>query len=342
MLLSLALALGLATTSSASSSGPKKKARTPKLEQTISQPSAPQAEPDSLFTQITVGPSQTASWLGFRHLGAWSPDIAAKVASDNPGISSLDQLRPGQLLKLRKSFDQRRLTPAQQVSKAIRKAVVTLVKGQATLFRPGAQETPLQANMFLSVGDRISTGTDASVELIIDNQSVLRLRDKTTLSLVSIQDSTPAQKVGTSVFLETGRVWSKIRKWAGPLVGFQVKMPNAIAGVHGTTFVCKVATDSTSMVEVLEGVVGVKGSAQTQETAVRAGKTVRVSKDGTVSEPLDATGSPKEESDPSTDSILEEHASNLLETMNSIRSPIGQQAKASSASDNTSGRYPDP
>ncbi len=244
---------------------------------------------DTMFLTVKVGPQQSASWIAFRHLGAWTPEIAAQIRTDNKEIKNLDQIEVGQSLLLRRSLDQRLLTPSQQIAKAIRKAVATYVKGAADVTRLGRSHS-LHANEFLMPGDRISTRSGAVVELIIDNQSVLRLRDKTTLSLVAIQDSGLDRRTGTRVFLEAGQIWTKVRKWAGPLVGFQVKMPNAIAGVHGTTFECFVNGDSSGFVSVHEGLVGVTGRAQPVELLVAAGKIVFIKKDGQVST---STNTPK-------------------------------------------------
>lgn len=327
MLLSLALSLGLAISLGASPKTSRKKARPPLVEQPAPQAVQAPSEPDSLFGAVKVGPSQTASWLGFRHLGAWTPEIATKVLADNPQISDLDQLQPGQILRLRKSLDQRRLAPAQQVSQAIRKAVVTLVKGSAELVRADAPAIPLRANSFLVAGDRISTGTGAIVELIIDNQSVLRLRDKTVLQLVAIQDSSNDQKARTSVFLEAGRVWSKVRKWAGPMVGFEVKMPNAIAGVHGTTFECFVNDDSSGVVHVQEGLVAVLGRAnKALEVAVGPGKSVQINRAGEVSAPAAVPGSPSPEDriEEQRDQSIFDQNSARIEDLKAVRDPIGQ------------------
>ena len=50
-----------------------------------------------------------------------------------------------------------------------------------------------------------------------------------------------------------------VQKWAGSRIAFQVQMPNAIAGVHGTVFENAIAEDSTSSVSVYRGEVGVEG-----------------------------------------------------------------------------------
>ena len=291
MVLTTSLALVLATLMGASPlKGAKKKIIPAKVDST-SLAVAPKTEPDSLFGVVNVGPSQSASWIAFRHLGAWSPEIASQIQIDNPQIKNLDLLEVGDVLRLRRSLNQRLLTPRQQISKAIRKAVITYVKGNASVQHAGAPSASLRANEFLSPGDRITTSAGAVVELIIDNQSVLRLRDRTTLSLVAIQDSSSDQRTRTSVFLEAGRVWTKVRKWAGPLVGFQVKMPNAIAGVHGTTFECSVDSGAQGTVTVHEGIVGVSSLLQPVETPVAAGKSVFIKKDGQISTPVSTTES---------------------------------------------------
>lgn len=242
------------------------------------------SEPDSLFAKVTVGPSQSLSWIGLRYFGAWTPEIASQVARDNPQLRSA-ALAPGQTLRLRKSLDRRSLAPTQQISMSSRRAVVTRLSGSAQRIRPDGVATSLQADEFVQAGERILTGPKSMVELIIDNQSILRLRSNSQLDLVYIQDSAKlkANQAGTQVRLSLGRVWTKVRKWAGPLVGFEVRMPAGIAGVHGTIFECQVHADSSSQVWVDEGVVGVRGSGKdTSETPVTRGQSVLVDTKGQV------------------------------------------------------------
>ena len=247
---------------------------------------APAQEPDSLFYKVTVSKSQTLSWIGLRHLGAWTSEISAQVLADNPSLQP-DQLAEGQTLKLRRSLDRRNLAPAQQIEMASRKAVVTRTIGSVELLLADGTIKPLTANQFIAVGDRIRTGAGAVAELIIDNQSVLRVREKSVLSLVSAQDTTKIHEghAGTQVSLESGSVWTKVRKWAGPLVGFEVRLPNAIAGVHGTIFECVVNADSSTSVSVYEGVVGVTGSAQAGEIKVAHDQQVSISARGILTVP---------------------------------------------------------
>jgi len=258
-------------------------------------------EPDSLFYKVSVSKGQTLSWIGLRQLGAWTPSIAAKVVEDNPGVKP-DLLVEGQNLRLRRSLDQRALSPAQQIASASRTAVVTRTMGQVEILLADGTSRPLAANQFLSVGDRIRTGTGGVAELIIDNQSVLRLRENSQLALVSIQDTGKIHQghAGTQVSLEMGRLWTKVRRWAGPLVGFEVRLPNAIAGVHGTIFESIVHADSSGEVDVYDGVVGVTGSKKSGEVRVSRGQQTSISPDGLVGAPKLLSG-PQEKETPAED-----------------------------------------
>lgn len=291
----------------------------------------PPGEPDSLFRKVKVGPSQTASWLAFRHLGAWTPEIAARIKADNPDIQDLDRLEVGQILRFRTALDQRRLPPTEQIAKAIRKAVATLVKGDARIQRAGSTTSePLHANEFLAPGDRITTRSGEIVELIIDNQSVLRLRGNSSLTLLAIQSDDSTRAEHTSVSLDVGRLWSKVRKWAGPLVGFQVKMPNAIAGVHGTTFECFVNADSSGGVTVHEGLVGVWDRRLTVESPVASGKSVVVSRSGDVAPPTPNKASIPDWSrfNQQRDESMEEESSAQKDDMDITRSPLNNEDAA--------------
>jgi len=247
-------------------------------------------EQDSLFYKVVVAKGQTLSWIGLRHLGAWTPQIATQVATDNPGLHP-NLVKDGDALRLRRSLDRRSLPPTQQISLASRRAVVTRVQGSVDRISPNGTAHPLSANEFLAAGDRIRTGPGSIAELVIDNQSILRLRENSKLSINAIQDSgrLKNREAGTQVGLDLGKVWVKVRKWAGPIVGFEVRLPTAIAGVHGTIFECAARADSSGEVRVHEGVVGVAGVADRaakSEVKVVHGNRVDVSSQGAVSPPI--------------------------------------------------------
>jgi hypothetical protein len=222
----------------------------------------------------TVHKGQTVSFIAFQKYGAYSDSIAALLKADNPQIADLDMVAVGQILHLRK--DEKapvglEKDPDRRVLMASRKAVVTMTQGSGEIRRAKGGREPLAANRFLSTGDSIVTGSDGLAEIIVDNQSVLRLAPGTEVRLTAIQEpqkpsSTDKRALATRFSLLRGKTWTMVQKWAGSRIAFQVQMPNAIAGVHGTVFENAIAEDSTSSVSVYRGEVGVEGGSDQATT----------------------------------------------------------------------------
>jgi len=241
----------------------------------------------SVLVPVVVAKGQTLSGLSFRHLGAYTPEIRGILLADNPDLKDPSRIFEGETLLFRRTEDRRQLPAERQVAMASRQAVVTSVTGGGEVVRANGVREILSADMFLSPGDLVVAKSGSMVELIVDNQSILRLRGPTRMSLVAVQSSDSGDsRPHTRVRLITGRIWAKVEKWAGPLVHFEVLLPNAIAGVHGTVFETIVNKDSTSVVRVQEGVVSVKSIRHPEsEVFVRADQEVSAQRDGTISRP---------------------------------------------------------
>jgi len=220
------------------------------------------------FEDFVVKRGQTASYIAFQKYGAYNDSIVALLKADNPGVSDLDQIHVGQILRLRKPVaaaaprEQARQNPQKTVQLASRRAVVTLATGTGTIRRANGATEPLVANRFLQKGDAIVTGADGYAEIVIDNQSVLRLNRDTEIRINGIQEPRAAtakdqRPFATRLALIRGKTWAHVQKWAGGIVNYQIQLPTAIAGVHGTVFETEVAADSTGSVGVVEGEVGV-------------------------------------------------------------------------------------
>lgn len=225
------------------------------------------AASQAVLEDYSVRRGQTVSYIAFLKYGAYNDSIAAVLKADNPQIQDLDKIQIGQILKIRKEAQAPvalEKDPARRLQMASRKAVVTMVQGSGEIRRFKGKREKLVANRFLSTGDTVVTGADGMAELIVDNQSVLRLATSTEVRLTAIQEpAKPNQKESralvTNFFLTRGKTWTKVQKWAGGLVRYQVQMPNAVAGVHGTVFENEVRPDSSSSVSVYQGEVGVSG-----------------------------------------------------------------------------------
>ena len=218
-------------------------------------------------TDYEIRKGQTLSYIAFLKLGAWDESVAAQIKADNPGID-LDRIEVGQKIKLRiPSKDPLKpIDPAKQLQVASKKAVVTMVRGTGKIVRAGGGSEALRANQFLATGDAVITDAGSYAELIIDNQSVLRLNEKTQVKMLAIQapqvaTATEKRPFYTRIALVSGKTWAKVQKWAGGTINYQIQLPTAIAGVHGTVFETEVNADSTGAVAVHQGEVGVGGSA---------------------------------------------------------------------------------
>lgn len=213
----------------------------------------------------TVRRGQTASYIAFLKYGIYNDSIATLLKTDNPQIPNLDLIQVGSILKIRKDAKAPvaiAKDPQKRIQMASRKAVVTMVVGSGEIRRATGIVENLVPNRFLSTGDVIATSPDGMAEIIIDNQSVLRLSHSTEVKLVAIQENqkntaSENRPLVTRMALLRGRTWAKVQKWAGALVNYQIQLPNAIAGVHGTVFETEAKADSTGTVAVYQGEVGV-------------------------------------------------------------------------------------
>lgn len=229
---------------------------------------------DPGFERFTVRRGQTASYIAFQKYGAFNDSISALILQDNPEVTNLDMLKVGQVLRLRVPAappqKAARSAPKKTIDLASRRAVVTMVTGQGTVRRADGSVEPLRANQFISKGDAVTTGADGYAELVIDNQSVLRLNHSTEIRMSGIQEPRAATSRDTRPFvtkiaLLRGKTWTQVQKWAGGIVNYQIQLPTAIAGVHGTVFETEVQSDSSGAVGVIEGEVGVGGGASSAD-----------------------------------------------------------------------------
>lgn len=232
----------------------------------------PSSAPNAGFEDVVVRRGQTASYIAFSKYGLFNDSIAALLKADNPSLANLDDIKVGQTLRIRKAaaapLEAARANPQKTVQLASRRAIVTLASGTGSIRRANGAIEPLKANASLGKGDAVTTGPDGYAELVIDNQSILRLNRGTEVRLSSIQEprspnSKDQRPYVTRLALLRGKTWTHVQKWAGAIVNYQIQLPTAIAGVHGTVFETEVAADSSGAVGVIEGEVGVGGGPDT-------------------------------------------------------------------------------
>ena len=173
------------------------------------------AAPDILEIKIRRGDS--VSYLCFKHLGAYNKDIAAEIKRLNPKIKDINLIYVGQKLQFRKPITD--TTKTTEVDKEVdpvfykkvdaTQGVVTFVEGSAKITKKG-KSTPekLSPNVVVYPGDIIKTGDDGRVELIINRESVVRLKENTESTIETFRDL--KKKEGkTALNFSVGSIWSK-------------------------------------------------------------------------------------------------------------------------------------
>ena len=241
---------------------------------------------DSLKFQVRKG--DTLSYLSFKTYGMFDSQIAEILKKENPQIKDIDLIYAGQQLifpppeemnrrladkigkpaKPEPEKETKEAPPPQPPTLSLpkvsetqvraQKGVITFLEGQVEVKKAGeGQWGPARANMILTENDLIRVLSQSRAELILDNQSVLRLSENTVLTLQKMEEEKAAQKENTRMEMSMGRLWVRVSKLFNPSSRHDVKTPTAIAGVQGTTYQLWVSGNQSTTIQVFEGAVNV-------------------------------------------------------------------------------------
>jgi hypothetical protein len=135
------------------------------------------------------------------------------------------------------------------------KGKVEVQKAQAVTWGQAA------VKMKLAAGDKIATDDGAEAEIVLEDGSVLKMKDKSMMLIDRMEKrKKPALSVINSFKVRTGKVLGCVRKMSSADSKFIVETPTAVAGIRGTVFGIMVEGDSTEL-DVLKGEVAIKGEA---------------------------------------------------------------------------------
>ncbi len=234
---------------------------------------------------IRVGKGDTISYLSFKLYGMYDARIEALLRRENPRVKDLNVIYAGQQLRfpapetVRKMLLEEIAKPAKEmepkearplkeappgeetVSAArvrANKGVITFLEGEARVKKAREAEwSPAGPNMILWQNDQIRVLAKSRAELILDNQTVLRLSENTWLTIQNLEEETASQKETGRMQLSLGKLWTRTAKLFNPSSRYDVTTPTAIAGVTGTVYLVKVADDKTTSIQVFQGAVNV-------------------------------------------------------------------------------------
>lgn len=216
----------------------------------------------------TVKPGDTLSGLAVRHLtGA---DALSQVARLN-GLSNPDLLQPGQTLRLPKRLIRQRMP----------EALVSGVGCNEAMRQRDGQSQRLRIGDAVREGDILSTPVGCQLALTLDDASSLRLLSGTVTRIKTLQANS-LQPPQLELQLQEGRVEGQVpRKRAKDEPSFEIRTSVSLAGIRGTEF--RVGFNGQtrhSQLEVLSGRVAALGSADRDETLVKAQQGISIPADG--------------------------------------------------------------
>lgn len=250
---------------------------------------------------IRVRKGDTISYLTFKIYGMYDPQMVDLLQRENPQIKDIDLIYVGQQLRfppaamMRKWLGEKLIKPAEpgrlmepkearskeepMLDTQVRghKGVLTFLQGQVQVKKAGeAQWSPARPNMILYEKDQMKVLSKSRAELILDNQSVMRLSENTLMIIQKLEEETTTQRETARVDLSLGRLWTRTAKLFNPASRFDVRTPTAIAGVQGTVYQVSVTDDRSTTIQVFQGAVNVynpfptvRPSVPGQETRLR-------------------------------------------------------------------------
>ena len=252
--------------------------------------------------RITVRKGDTISYLSFRIYGMYNPQILDLLRGENPGVADMNLIYAGQELRFPTAAAMKKLltgqnTPVQPqqppqepkerqkqplktdqlplVKATANKAVITYFEGQVQVRRStDAVWSAAAPNQLLYARDEIRVLSKSRAELILDNQSVLRLSENTQLTLRQLDTESASKKETTSVGLSLGKLWTKASKVFNPSSRLEVRTPTAIAGVQGTVYQVNVENERKTEIQVYDGAVAVWNPAPPQASSSGGSKAV--------------------------------------------------------------------
>jgi len=216
------------------------------------------------YFRHSVKKGETVSLICIDLYGRYTNEMGKVILKENPSVKNINVIFVGQDLQMH--------NPAFKAASAAKKeelfekkisftqGVVTYVEGDVWMFPKGASaKQQCNPNTIVNPGDVIRTGANGRAELIINRETVVRIKENTKLVVEAFRDNeknTGKTQIGFSV----GSVWAKMKKFKDKISRFDLELPTAIAGVHGTVYEATIGNDSSSEVKVFAGEVAVKNN----------------------------------------------------------------------------------
>ncbi len=221
--------------------------------------------PDVVFHTVCSG--ESISLICIDYYGRFRGSMRDVIQNLNPDVENLDELRSGTTLKIPRPREASNAesgpTKLFVRNTTTVQGVVTYVEGEAFLF-PGADRanSRLRSNTIVYPGDVIETTRRGRVELIMNREIVVRMDGNSRIRIDSFRNKKQSHET-SSIQLAGGSVWTKVKEFSNSAGRFQLKLPSAVARVHGTVYDAVVKSAGETELRVYKGTVSVAGAGRT-------------------------------------------------------------------------------
>lgn len=164
------------------------------------------------------------------------------------------------------------------VSRSARGAPAQLrIRDDAISVKHGSDFLAAQEGEDLRSGDEIRSDPSGRAQVEFFDSSVVRVDGDTHLVLREVSDSATTRQVVLQIV--TGRTWNRVSDQTSDRDRFEVRLPNGVARVRGTTFMVDCRQQDTCYVLGFDGTTELESVTGTQQN-VEDGDCVRVAADG--------------------------------------------------------------
>jgi len=187
-----------------------------------------------------------------------------KIAELN-NIKNSDLIHPGDKL----------VVPVDMLRGIPLNGTVTFVQGDVRISKGKDQpQTAVHLNDVILEGSRIVTGDDGSVRVTFLDGYTFVLRSNTNVRIIQANNKR-ASRLFFQLWMELGRIFSRIKKATGADARFEVDTPSAVAAVRGTEFRASVDAREDTRCEVLRGSLSLQANETEIEVKQGEGSLVR-------------------------------------------------------------------
>ncbi|PIT76522.1 hypothetical protein B9Z42_07550 [Limnohabitans sp. B9-3] len=156
----------------------------------------------------------------------------------------------------------------------------------ASSFTPEQGSTQLVAGTPLHEGAWIKVPAGCHTSLLLEDSSTVRLPSGAVLRLSTLRKNALEKSPEVRLELANGRVELDVMKERSPLTPFEIRTPRSVMGVRGTQFRVGFSAETQgSLVEVMQGVVQTRGSADPEFVDLSQGMGVAIDASGKASTP---------------------------------------------------------